>query len=386
MIPRQPAKGTIRTWVKSQRKLRPLPGHFSVAINNFINPLGGAGISGWDDAATRLDIDVQTTRMALVMNDGNRRVWSVSGQIDVSHAMAPMIGDSTDSGALYTDSSRRFANWRIYAHILSTRTNTIAQERIEVTGSTADRNVSWNGISALPFTPVGGISGVAYKGASGTNTYLLRQLSDPVRLIGRNASANASVAIAVTNGSSTLPGFRLADSTAGNRGWVMWEIYRDTGTTGSYDKRVLLAGANLDRFVDDGSAINSYAWEAFGPGPIATINNNGLPVRARYADGLIELLNSPIGASTLLGTWTQGDRIWRENIAIDAFGTKKVGAMCRSTGSPGIWDELLVGTGGSASAVWDPPSVAAQIGGVPGTTSTTVTAAGVVLGDTVVAS
>lgn len=33
MIPRLPARGTIRTWVKSQWKLRPLPGHFSVAIN-----------------------------------------------------------------------------------------------------------------------------------------------------------------------------------------------------------------------------------------------------------------------------------------------------------------------------------------------------------------
>ena len=58
MIPRLPAKGTIRTWVKSQWKLRPLPGHFSVAINMI------QAIRAKDIAPKRLiAVDVQTARL-----------------------------------------------------------------------------------------------------------------------------------------------------------------------------------------------------------------------------------------------------------------------------------------------------------------------------------
>lgn len=361
--------------------------HHRVTINDcqfmhFVNPLGAGGIAGWASTPI-LDIDVQSPRMAVVMNGGNRRVWSVNGNVDQSHHMAPVIGDSTDSGGVYTDANRRFANWLNYGHMLASREYTIMHERVEVTGTMPDRGFAWNGISLFNQTVA---SGVTFKGATGTNTYLVRQLSDPVRLIGRAASSAASLAIAVTNGSTTLPGFRLADSSQGNRGWVMFEVYRDTGTTGNYDKRVLIAGANLDRFVDDGNALNSFAWEAYGPGAITTINNAGLGVRASYLDNVVTVRNSLVGASGLVGTWTQGDQILRENFTPDAFGIKRIGSFCRTGGTSGTWDEINVGTGGSASKTWDPPSVAAQSAGVPGSTSTTVTATGVVLGDTVVAS
>lgn len=367
--------------------------HHRVTLNDatfihFLNPLGAGGITGWDDVPTRLDIDIQSARMALTMNDGNRRVWSVSGQIDISHAMAVMIGDSTNTGGLYTDSNRRFANWMNYAHMLSGKTCTIMQKRVDVTGTMPERAINWGGIAVLAFTPVAGVTGVAYKGATGANTYLVRVLSDPVRLIGRASVPAGTVTIPVTNGASTLPGFRIVDSTQSNRGWTMFEVYRDTGSTGNFDKRVLIAGANLDAFVDDGNALNSFAWEPFGPSASAiTLNNPGMSARATYDDNIITVRNSLSGAASgIVGTWAQGDQILRESFTPDAFGIKRIGSYSRTGGTPGTWDELNVGTGGSANKTWDPPSVPAQSGGIPGSTSTTVTATGVVMGDTVAAS
>ena len=53
MIHRLPARGTIRTWVKSQWKLRPLPGHFSVAINTHGQYLRRGAVSEADARQVR---------------------------------------------------------------------------------------------------------------------------------------------------------------------------------------------------------------------------------------------------------------------------------------------------------------------------------------------
>ena len=67
MIPRLPAKGTIRTWVKSQWKLRPLPGHFSVAIN-----IADTTVNERPSAADLADIAVQTAEIARRMGHDPR--------------------------------------------------------------------------------------------------------------------------------------------------------------------------------------------------------------------------------------------------------------------------------------------------------------------------
>ena len=366
--------------------------HRRVSIDNvnFIHPMNRLGsTTGWASTSV-LDVDLKSSRVSLVMGAGNRRTTYVTGQTSFSQLHAPMVGRSDDVTGLFTDSNRILFNWKNYAHIFAGQPITIVNMKAELTGSVSGRVASWAGIITLPYTPAVGVTGVTYKGptAAGGNTYFARALSDPVRLIGRAPLTNTTaVSAALVSGQTTLPGFRLNDTSIGVRGWTMLEVYRDTGSTGVYDKRVIVPTDSTDWFIDDGNALNSFAWEAYGPSaaPI-TLNNSALTSRMQYLDGVVRVVDSTFGPPTV-GTWQAGDLIELPANAPDGAGGKLDGTRCRTAGTPGTWDNRYTVTSSlSGSKTFDPPSVAAQSAGVPGTTSTTVTVTGVVLGDPVVAS
>ena len=359
---------------------------------NFLHPINRLGLTSQWASTPVMDIDLQSGAMTLVLGHGNRRTVYVTGQTDWTQAHAPLIGRSTDSSHIFTDNDFLLSDWKNYAHMLSSGPASISNMKVQVSGVMQNRAASWNGILLQAFSGVAGTSGISYKGptAAAGNRYAIRQLADPVRMIGRAPLSNPTVTTAaLVNGqTSGLPGFKLNDGSAATRNWVMFEVYRDTGNTGNYDKRVLIPCDNAEWFVDDGNALNSFAWEAFGPSAsMLPANNSGMTVRAHYLDGAIRLLDSTVGPPTA-GTWQTGDLIEMPASAPDAYGMKKDGTRCRTGGSPGTWDDrsvsTLVAAGGSKT--WDPPSVPAQAAGVPGTTTTTVTLTGAVLGDFVVAA
>lgn len=359
---------------------------------NFIHPINRLGLTTQWAGTPVMDIDLQTSAMTLVTGAGNRRTIYVTGQTDWTQAHAPLIGRSTDSTHVWTDNDFLLADWKTYAHMLASAPATIANMKVQVSGVMQNRAISWNGITLQAFSGAAGTTGISYKGptAPSGNRYAIRQLADPVRLIGRAPLSNPTVTTAaLVNGqTSGLPGFKLNDTSAACKNWVMFEVYRDTGNTGSYDKRVLVPCDNADWFVDDGNALNSFAWEAYGPSASMLVaNSSGMTVRAQYLDGVIRLLDSTVGPPTM-GTWQAGDMIELPANAPDAYGMKKDGTRCRTGGSPGTWDDRSVSTltAAGGSKTWDPPSVAAQAAGIPGTTATTVTLNGAVVGDLVVAA
>ena len=111
---------------------------------------------------------------------------------------------------------------------------------------------------------------------------------------------------------------------------MLWEVLRDTGNDGNYDKRALVPGIDLNLFVDDGNAVNSFAWEAYGPGAATTINNNGHAGRFEYNDGLLRILDSVAVATPTAGTWKVGDMLFWPSSAPDANNMKTASTTCRT--------------------------------------------------------
>lgn len=313
----------------------------TVTDMNFIHPMNRLGkTTGWASKPV-MDIDLQSPNMTLVMNGGNRRTIFISGQIEWTQAHAPLIGSSTDGAHTYTDRNFLFADWTNYAHMLAAGPATISHCKVEVSGVMPSRATSWDGILAHSFTPSMGVPGVSYKGPStiSGNTYHVRQLADPVRLIGQAAdSGETATSGPLLNGQSTLPGFKLNNQSAAARGWTMLEVYRDTGSRGTYDKRLLVPSDDSDWFVDDGNALNGFAWEDYGPGAVMAMNDSGMAARAQYVDGLVRLLDSTAGPPTV-GSWQAGDLIELPYTKPDASGVKKNSTRCRTSGTPGTWDD-----------------------------------------------
>ncbi len=313
----------------------------TVTDMNFVHPMNRLGKTTSWASTPIMDIDLQSPNMTLVMNGGNRRTIFISGQIEWTQANAPLIGSSTDTAHAYTDRNFLFADWTNYAHMLAAGPATLSHFQVQVSGVMPNRAVPWYGIVPHSFTPSLGVPGVTYKGLSviSGNTYHARLLADPVRLIGQTAvSGETAKSGPLLNGQTTLPGFKLNDKSAGARGWIMLEVYRDTGTKGTYDKRVLIPSDDSDWFVDDGNALNGFAWEDYGPGAVMPINDSGMAARAQYVDGLVRLLDSTAGPPTV-GKWQAGDLIELPFAAPDASGVKSESTRCRTSGSPGTWDD-----------------------------------------------
>jgi hypothetical protein len=304
-----------------------------VMFNHILNPV--ADLDGWGDSPL-LDIDIQSERTQVIGNGGNRRVMSVSGQVDVSWQTAPTIGDSTAGGV--------FPGWKNYAPMLATQGFAIINQQVTVTGTMPSRAENWSGLSAATFTPVAGVNGVAYKGVTGANTYLARPLYDPDRLLGRAPTGSATITIPVTSGAATLPGFFIDNTKLSTIGAVLWEVLRDTGNDGNYDKRALVPGIDLNAFVDDGNAVCGFAWEAFGPGAAATINNNGYTCRFEYNDGLLRILDSGAVSNPTVGNWKVGDMLFWPSNPPDGNSMKTVSSTCRTAGAPGTWDVQRIST------------------------------------------
>ncbi len=313
----------------------------SVTDMNFVHPMNRLGrTTGWAKVPV-MDIDLQSPNMTLVMNGGNRRTIFISGQIEWTQAHAPLIGSSTDAAHAFTDRNFLFADWTNYAHMLARTPSTISHCKVEVSGIMPGRAAPWHGVLAQSFTPGAGVPGVTYKGPSvvSGNTYHVRQLADPVRLIGLAAvSGETAQSGPLLSGQSTLPGFKLNAQSVAARGWAMLEVYRDTGSKGAFDKRVLIPSDDSDWFVDDGNALNGFAWDDYGPGAVLPINATGMAARAQYVDGLVRLLDSTVGPPTV-GTWQAGDLIELPSAVPDASGLKKDSTRCRQSGAPGTWDD-----------------------------------------------
>lgn len=313
----------------------------TVTDMNFIHPMNRLGrTTGWASRPV-MDIDLQSANMTLVMNGGNRRTIFISGQIEWTQSHAPMIGCSTDTAHELTDRDFLFADWKSYAHMLASGPTSISHRKVDVSGVMPNCSAPWRGVSAQSFKPSPGVRGVSYKGpsASAGNTYFARLLPDPVRLIGHEPISNQTATSGpLINGQTTLPGFQIDPASSSARGWIMLEVYRDTGTKGVYDKRVLIPSDNSDWFVDDGTALNGFAWEDYGPGAPVTLNEGGMAARAQYVDGVVRLLDSTAGPPTV-GDWQTGDLIELPSTVPDASGVRRDSTSCRRSGKPGTWDD-----------------------------------------------
>jgi hypothetical protein len=298
-----------------------------------VNPTGGGG-SGWSGTEI-MDIDLQSDRIQLCMNGGNRRLASVSGQVDRRLQHAPLIGDSTGGGV--------FATWRNYAPMLATQPTSLFARTVSVSGKTPNRLANWNGLSADGFTPLPGVPGVAFKGDTATYFYFARPLYDPVRMLGRAAAGNAEVSVDAVRDSSTLPAFDINAATTATRGAVTWEVYRGIAS-GIYDRRVLIPGIDLDMFIDDGNALNGFAWILRTPGPPADINNNGHAGTCEYSDGILRIVNGLAATPPTKGTFSVGDTIVLPSQTVDASAMKLASYTCRAAGTPGVWDPQYAST------------------------------------------
>ncbi|MGX7896346.1 hypothetical protein [Tsuneonella sp. HG222] len=301
---------------------------------HFVNGCPAAP-EGWA-AVPQLDIDVQSNRVQLAMNGGNRRMVTIMGGIDRKLHHAPLVGDSTGEGV--------FPAWRTFGAMLATQPTTITRKTVTVTGAMPNRIGAWYGLAAMPLSDVPGAPPMTYRGATGTNRYMARPLYDEERRLGRNAVSEQTVTLPVTAGQGPLPGFWIDNISVPTRGAVMWEVLRDTGNTGQFDRRALVPGIDLDVMIDDGNAINSFAWHAYGPGPAPELNNSGHTGRFAYHDGVLTIIDSLAASYPTVGTWMAGDTIRWPTTAPDGNNMKTVSATCRLGGAPGVFDVQLVST------------------------------------------
>lgn len=305
-----------------------------VRDNNFIHSLNKVGDGqGWAETE-QLDILCEDSRMDITIGKGNRRTITTSGELSRNYIMAPLIGNA--SGV--------YADWERHAHWLALCGTNINADKVDVTGVMQPVDGALT-LTAATYTPSGGNSiGSTFAAATGTYHYSVDVLADPHRKLGRTGGA---VSQAATNGSTTLPVVRLAFGSLRRSGGFIARIYRGTAA-GNYTEYADVPLIECRDLIDDGLAVNGFAWKT-NPGGTAKValNNNTQNGILDYRFGLVEGFNITFNGNPTVGAWTAGDRL---HIASTA---DHEGRLCISSGGPGTWVKLGIKGAEKAAAVAD---------------------------------
>jgi len=279
-----------------------------------INILDNVNFFVWNidypDFNTSDVVDIDYTFCGLVIRDCKRRI-AVIGSIGKS----TMYGISVSLGGSPLDVFNNFS----YIHSLGSW--------LDLSGNIMNVGFS-KAVSIIPgtwfstgSTATSSIS--TWQLSSGTYYYKVQILVDPVRLVGKTANHEASVA--VTEGGNLAVVNYGAGDTHTSRGSTI-RIYRGTAT-GSYDSYVDVPIMNTSWLYDNGLNVAGYVWKARTPGAVDTVCVADIRLMTQKTCEV-----EGVQAAPTVGSWSVGDRA----IRIPAVGSPKAWS-CTVAGSPGTW-------------------------------------------------
>lgn len=172
---------------------------------------------------------------------------------------------------------------------------------------------------------VGERSGVAqWRIPTGNYYYNCQIIYDPLRVIGRNPT-NAEINVNVTDTSKMV----VMNTAFGNKPVTcILRVYRGTAP-GVYSSFVDIHTIGSTWLHDNGLLLNGVAWVDRVAGPMSTINSMGEHIRFIGAVVDFETSAFPSGA----GSWTKGDKIYRNDSTLDSNNMLLLGHYRGTTGT-----------------------------------------------------
>jgi hypothetical protein len=272
----------------------------TIAENEFTSVLNRRG--GW--SATDLPDVVIRDKGTRIVLENNFRTTTVAGSLKKQSVTGILVG---------SNSTTVLSEWRLFSHLYSNNRvvfddGTAIRPRLNAR-VVADLSTAFSGFQSASLSSY---DDVTYQGATALTYYGIRLFLDIDRQIGRNAVGTAEVSLSPTNGDTNLPTFLIQHNTM-PQGQFLLRLYRGP-STGSYDSFIDLPAFAVEQLIDDGNAVNGFAWRSRGAAGFDPYNDQNQLYDVEYRNDIVNCRANAAWGSIggMVGQWTKGDTITPE--------------------------------------------------------------------------